>query len=131
MFHEDTIDTFYMLGNSTVLLVLIIFYILAILFYNLFGMMVTQTYSAVYRTIMEAVRTMCIWIVNIIIYFFDHSHGEKITWASLVELIGFIILLFGNFLFNKVIRLKCFYYEDTQSTEAVPLVENPAEKSDV
>ena len=131
MFHEDTIDTFYMLGNSTVLLVLIIFYILAILFYNLFGMMVTQTYSAVYRTIMEAVRTMCIWIVNIIIYFFDHSHGEKITWASLVELIGFVILLFGNFLFNKVIRLKCFYYEDTQSTEAVPLVENPAEKSDV
>ena len=111
-----------MLKNSKSLVVLIIFYILAILFYNLFGMMVTQTYSAVYRTIMEAVRTMCIWIVNIIIYFFDNTHGEKIEWASLVEVVGFAILLFGNFLYNKVIRLGCFYYED-KAAEAVPLVE--------
>ena len=122
MFHEDSIDTFIMFKNSKTLVIMIIFYILAILFYNLFGMMVTQTYSAVYRTIMEAVRTMCIWIVNIIIYFFDNTHGEKIEWASLVEVVGFAILLFGNFLYNKVIRLGCFYYED-KAAEAVPLVE--------
>ena len=114
VFHEDTIDTLRMLKNSTPLMVLIVFYILAILFYNLFGMMVTQTYSAVYRTIMEAVRTMCIWIVNIIIYFFDKSHGEKIEFASLIELIGFLILLWGNFTFNKVFRYSCFYYEDRE-----------------
>ena len=113
VFHEDTIDTFIMLKNNKTLMVMIVFYILAILFYNLFGMMVTQTYSAVYRTIMEAVRTMCIWIVNIIIYFFDKNHGEKIELASLVELIGFVILLWGNFTFNKVIKYKCFRYEDS------------------
>lgn len=113
VFYEDSIDTLHMLKNSKPLMILIIFYILAILFYNLFGMMVTQTFSAVHRTILEAVRTMCIWIVNIIIYYcFDKSHGEKIELASLVELIGFCILLFGNFMFNRVIRFKCFYYED-------------------
>lgn len=114
VFHEDTIQTFYMLAHSKALMWLIIFYILAILFYNLFGMMVTQTFSAVHRTILEAVRTMCIWIVNIIIYFFDHEHGEKIEMASLVELVGFVVLLFGNFMFNKVIRFKCFSYDDQE-----------------
>ena len=106
-----------MIKNSRALLIMVIIYILCILFYNMFGMMVTQTFSAVYRTIMEAVRTLCIWIVNIIIYFFDPNHGEKIEWASLVELIGFAILLTGNFVFNKVLRLKCFWYEDRQPQE--------------
>ena len=119
VFFEDTIETFHMLKNSKPLMILIIFYILAILFYNLFGMMVTQTFSAVHRTILEAVRTMCIWIVNIIIYYgFDKSHGEKIEFASLVELIGFCTLLFGNFMFNRVIRFKCFYYEDQDNKPA-------------
>ena len=116
-FYEDTIDSFIMIKNSRALLIMVIIYILCILFYNMFGMMVTQTFSAVYRTIMEAVRTLCIWIVNIIIYFFDPNHGEKIEWASLVELIGFAILLTGNFVFNKVLRMKCFWYEDRQPQE--------------
>lgn len=128
MFHEDSIDTFIMFKHSQTLVILIIFYILAILFYNLFGMMVTQTFSAVYRTIMEAVRTMCIWIVNIIIYFLDNTHGEKIEWASLVEAIGFVILLLGNFMFNKVMRLPCFYYEDNTTAE---VKESLVEKTEV
>lgn len=114
MFYEDTIDSFVMMKNSRPLVIMVIIYILCILFYNMFGMMVTQTFSAVYRTIMEAVRTLCIWIVNIIIYYFDDTHGEKIEWASLVELIGFLILLTGNFIFNKVLRMGCFWYEDRQ-----------------
>lgn len=115
MFHEDTIDTFIMIGKSTTLQWLVVFYILCILFYNLFGMMVTQTYSAVYRTIMEAVRTLCIWIVNVIIHYFNDKFGEPIDMASIVELVGFCILLTGNFTFNKVFRYKCFYYEDKQN----------------
>lgn len=114
VFHEDTIDTFYMIYQSSLLIWLVIFYILCILFYNLFGMMVTQTYSAVYRTIMEAVRTLCIWIVNVIIHFFLPKFGEPLDGATIVELIGFAILLTGNFTFNKVLRFKCFYYEDKQ-----------------
>lgn len=116
-FYEDTIDSFIMIKNSRALLNMVIIYILCILFYNMFGMMVTQTFSAVYRTIMEAVRTLCIWIVNIIIYYFDPKHGEKIEWASLVELIGFAILLCGNFVFNKVLRIRGLWYEDRQPQE--------------
>lgn len=119
VFHEDTVESFQMIAHSGKLQVLLVFYVLCILFYNLFGMMVTQTYSAVYRTIMEAVRTMCIWIVNIIIFYVlgknnPDNLGEKIDLHSLVELIGFTILLTGNFLFNRVLRLKIFYYEDQQ-----------------
>ena len=115
VFHEDTIDTFVMIKNSHLLQWLVVFYILCILFYNLFGMMVTQTYSAVYRTIMEAVRTLCIWIVNVIIHYCGlPDFGEPLDKASIVELIGFAILLTGNFTFNKVLRFKCFKYEDAQ-----------------
>ncbi|KAK8799677.1 hypothetical protein WA158_006225 [Blastocystis sp. Blastoise] len=118
VFHEDTIDTFLMIGNSNPLLVLVIFYIACILGYNLFGMMVTETYSAVYRTIIEALRTVCIWICNIIIYYAyavptqQYQFGEPIWWNSLVELFGFAFCMTGTFIYNKVLKFKAFEYPE-------------------
>jgi drug/metabolite transporter (DMT)-like permease len=115
-FHEDTIDTFDMIGNSNAILFTAILYVFAILGYNLFGMLVTQSFTAVHRTILEAVRTMCIWVTNLFIYYaITEKHGEKLVAWSAVELLGFVFLLIGLFIYNKVIKvsfLGCKYPED-------------------
>ena len=116
VFHEDTVDTFMMLGNSHTLLVVLIFYIFCCFGYNNFAIMTTETYGAVYRTIVEAARTLCIWLVSIIIYYVTPADatikfGEPIGWKSLVELIGFLFIISGSFTYNKVVKLPCVKYD--------------------
>jgi drug/metabolite transporter (DMT)-like permease len=115
-FHENTLDTFTMMGNSTQIFVTFFIYVFAILGYNLFGMMVTQTFTAVHRTIMEAIRTACIWVTNLFIFYvIDPNYGEKwIDWSYL-QVFGFICLLVGMFIYNKVLRLKFLTYPDESS----------------
>ncbi|KAK8797059.1 hypothetical protein WA158_004269 [Blastocystis sp. Blastoise] len=117
VFHEDTLDTFEMLRNSTPLTYWLIFYIFCCFGYNNFAIMTTETYGAVYRTIIEAARTLCIWIVNIIIYYILKSiygepfFGEGISWNSLIELIGFLFIISGSFTYNKIVKLPCVNYD--------------------
>lgn len=119
--HEDTIDTFKMMKNNKVLIAFVIFYILVILFYNVTGMFVTNITSAVVRTILEGLRTLCIWVVQLIIHYsiyksdYGHHHpdlGEEWTPFSWMQLSGFLLLFTGMLLYNKIIRLPIFKYPE-------------------
>jgi len=113
--YEDTIDTFVMMGNNVGILFTVLFYSTVILCYNLFGMLVTNVTTAVIRTILEAVRTACVWIVNLFIYYvISDSFGEKWTDWSYLQLCGFIFLLCGLFLYNGILRVTGLYYPDQQ-----------------
>ncbi|KAL0215137.1 hypothetical protein P9112_007321 [Eukaryota sp. TZLM1-RC] len=112
-FHEDTIDTLYMLKNNPKIAVTGVIYTLVILGYNLYGMFVTQFFNAILRTILEGLRTGCIWLVNLFIHYtISPAFGETLSWWSLLQLFGFSILLFGMFVNSKVIKLPGFYYEE-------------------
>lgn len=103
---EKTADTFVMLENNHNIIWGTVIYIIAILFYNLFGMRVTQQYTAVHRTILEAIRTGCIWMVDLFIYYtMTRQYGEKWTNWSPVELLGFVFVLTGTFIYNQVIKI--------------------------
>jgi drug/metabolite transporter (DMT)-like permease len=105
---EKTYDTLVMMGNNHNLIWGTIIYIIAILFYNLFGMRVTQQYTAVHRTILESVRTGCIWMTDLFIYYQISSHyGEFWDNWSYVELGGFAFVLTGTFIYNQVIKIPC------------------------
>lgn len=117
--HEDTLDTFLMIKNNTTLIVFVIFYVLVILFYNVTGMFVTNITSAVVRTILEGLRTLCIWVVQLIIYYttkntdYGHKHpdiGEALTPWSAMQLAGFLLLFTGMLTYNKILRLPFFTY---------------------
>jgi drug/metabolite transporter (DMT)-like permease len=110
---EDTLDTFVMLGNSPGILLTIIFYAIVILCYNLFGMLVTNITTAVIRTILEALRTACVWFVNLFIYYvIDKEFGEAWTDWSYLQLCGFLFLLIGLFVYNGIFRIQGLYYPD-------------------
>jgi hypothetical protein len=123
--HEDTADTFAMMGNNAAIIALVILYVLVILAYNLFGMMVTQVSSAVVRTILEAVRTLCIWAVQLIIHYASMNSkwgrkrpdlGEELTLWSILQFAGFLVLVTGTLLYNRIIEVPWFKYPPARGT---------------
>ena len=119
--HEDIKDTFTMIGNSPLLLVFVVLYVFFILCYNIGGMLVTNVFSAVVRTILEGLRTSCIWIVQLIIYYslkdkdYGHKHpdvGEPWTIWSYMQLAGFLMLFACSLFYNRILRLPFFRYPD-------------------
>jgi hypothetical protein len=117
--HEDTIDTFLMLGSEPLLIGLTLLYILAILGLNTFGMILCEITNAVMRTIIEAMRTLCVWVVQILFHYafsrteWGRKHpeiGEEWSVASWLELAGFILLVTGMFVYNGTLRMPCLNY---------------------
>eukprot|EP01106_Pelomyxa_sp_JSP_P000540 TRINITY_DN107_c0_g1_i3.p1 TRINITY_DN107_c0_g1~~TRINITY_DN107_c0_g1_i3.p1 ORF type:complete len:364 (-),score=113.52 TRINITY_DN107_c0_g1_i3:126-1088(-) len=108
---EDTIDTFIMMSHSAVLTGLIVAYATAILCYNMFGMYVTQVFNAVVRTILEALRTACIWVTDLFIYYvISQDFGEYWTNWSYLQLCGFLFLLCGLFVYNRLLMIEGLEY---------------------
>ena len=117
--HEDTIDTFRMIGDNPTLLIWCLLYVFFILLYNVTGMFVTNITSAVVRTILEGLRTLCIWFVQLIIFYsirgttYGNQHstlGEEWTVWSWMQLSGFLLLFTGMLLYNKIIKVPIFKY---------------------
>lgn len=113
---ENTPDTFVMLTHNAELTIIMVIYFFAILFYNYFGMCVTQCLSAVHRTILEAVRTACIWAVDLLLWYvitassFNNRLGEWWTDWSVLELGGFVVMLIGTLTYNDFLLWPGFNY---------------------
>nr|BAN38689.1 hypothetical protein, conserved [Entamoeba histolytica] len=102
---ENTYDSFVCLIHSTPIIITTIIFAIAVLGLNAYGMMVTNAFNAVNRTLFESARTACVWLVMIIIEFCWAGHGEKLSWWSLLELAGFVILFFATLVYNRVVKI--------------------------
>eukprot|EP01105_Mastigella_eilhardi_P006766 TRINITY_DN18307_c0_g1_i1.p1 TRINITY_DN18307_c0_g1~~TRINITY_DN18307_c0_g1_i1.p1 ORF type:complete len:440 (+),score=143.87 TRINITY_DN18307_c0_g1_i1:84-1403(+) len=109
---EDTIDSFQMIFNDWSLALTICAYAAAILCYNMFGMLVTKVTGAVIRTILEGMRTLCIWVCDLFIYYVigNPDFGEKWTEWSYLQMCGFLFLLLGMLVYNGIIRIDGITY---------------------
>ena len=99
---EDTSGALREWSQNSGLWITTILFIISIASYNIIGVTITKYVSAASRTTLDSARTAVIW------GFFVISPGpghEKFVW---LELIGFLMLLFGTFVFNEVIILPCF-----------------------
>lgn len=124
--HEDTLDTFKMIGNSPTLAIFVIIYVFVILLYNVTGMFVTKITSAVVRTILEGLRTLCIWVVQLIIFYsiqntkYGHEHptlGEEWNIWSWMQLSGFLLLFTGMLVYNRIIEVPIFKYPPKENAQ--------------
>jgi drug/metabolite transporter (DMT)-like permease len=128
--YEDTMDTLRMLGKSPLLIGLSVAYVFFILGLNSFAMMVTRITNAVMRTIMECVRTLCVWVAQLILFYsiqpFEYGHhhptlGEAWTEWSWMQLAGFALLITGMLAYNRSLFLPGFDYREPKkdaTTEA-------------
>ena len=63
--------------------------------FNFFGLSVTRTVSATARSTIDTCRTLFIWIVSL------GLGWETFKW---LQIVGFVLLVYGTFLFNDFVR---------------------------
>jgi len=109
VWHEDFIDSFVQLSNSTELCGIAFGYFITILAYNISCNFVTQTLSAVVRSILEACRTLGVWAASLCLYYVFNSKSVGEAWSawSWLELGGFAILLLGTVSYKGLVKLPC------------------------
>eukprot|EP00930_Biecheleria_cincta_P102779 TRINITY_DN94603_c0_g1_i1.p1 TRINITY_DN94603_c0_g1~~TRINITY_DN94603_c0_g1_i1.p1 ORF type:complete len:395 (-),score=53.40 TRINITY_DN94603_c0_g1_i1:13-1197(-) len=136
--YENALESFGMLAGSRDLLIFVMFYLCSISFFNFFGVTISGQLSAVHRTLNDALRTIIIWVVEIIV-FYTISEEFGVGWKAhtYLQLIGFALLVLGNLLQNAIVKIPGFKYEDdraaatgqrlTESTTgtSMPLVDDP------
>jgi len=116
---EDTADTVVMLENSADLRNLVAVYIFSCATYNVAGMMVTDSLSAVHRTMLEASRTALIWAVDLSVHYFidpASSFGEAWMPYSWVQLFGFAFLICGQLVYSAILKIPKLYYPREKAT---------------
>jgi hypothetical protein len=71
---------------------------------------VSKRLSAVHRVVIDACRTISVWVTMIIVYYSSHDrYGEPWFTYSYIQVIGFVFVIFGTFSYNKVINLDKIY----------------------
>jgi len=71
----------------------------SIAFFNFFGLSVTRQVSATARSLTDTCRTLAIWIVSL------GLGWEKLLFPiSLLQVLGFSLLVYGTFLFNNLVK---------------------------
>ncbi|KAJ7090047.1 hypothetical protein C8R43DRAFT_1050460 [Mycena crocata] len=67
--------------------------------FNYFGLSVTRHVSATARSLTDTCRTLSIWIISL------GLGWEKLLWPiSLLQVLGFSLLVYGTFLFNNLVN---------------------------
>ncbi|KAE8979963.1 hypothetical protein PF005_g23856 [Phytophthora fragariae] len=108
--HEDFVDSFVQVKNSPTLVGLILAYIVAVGTLNVTGNYVTKHLSAVMRSIAETLRTLGVWTLSLFVYYVVQwqgaaSPGEQWTTYSWLELLGFILMVYGTLAYKQLIHL--------------------------
>lgn len=70
--------------------------------FNFVGLVITKYSGAVLRVVLEALRTILIWILSLIIGFESLKPAPKLV----IEICGFLLLILGNLIYNKIIVIK-------------------------
>lgn len=98
--YENIVDAFVQVGQAPGLLALIIAYIFSIAFFNFFGLSVSKTLSTIHRTLIDACRTIFVWVTSIILFYAGTPFGEGWGKWSWLQLVGFLFLIVGTALYN-------------------------------
>eukprot|EP00884_Botryococcus_braunii_P021063 jgi/Botrbrau1/7640/Bobra.0159s0086.1 len=69
--------------------------VVSIAFFNFFGISVTKSLSGAARATIDAVRTLLVWMVSLLIGW-EHFHA--------LQVVGFVVLISGSSLYNELIR---------------------------
>lgn len=105
-------------GQNGSLIAFIIIGIFSIALFNLCGVSVTKYINALARSLADVTRTVLIWLIGIIVTVTAGRYYPNYDWeltsagAIIVQFVGFIVLVFGNLIYNKIIKIKIFMDED-------------------
>jgi drug/metabolite transporter (DMT)-like permease len=98
---EDTMRAFRDYDDKKVLITLSVCICLSIALFNGFGVSVTKNASAAQRSTIDTSRTVLIWIFFMAV----PVYGKQLEHFKVLQLFGFILLVFGTLVFNEILIL--------------------------
>lgn len=110
-FMESPVAYFKEAVSSGSLLFFCILGVFSIATFNVTGVTVTKYINALARSITDVTRTILVWTIGIIITATAGANYPNFEWeliktgAIIVEFMGFIILVAGNLIYNKIINI--------------------------
>lgn len=123
---EDIVDAFYMLVHSWKVAAVVLADATMMLFYNVFGMEVTENLSAVHRVVIETLRTLCVWVADLLIYyvFSGGTLGEAWTKYSVLQLLGFALLIAGTLVYNYDNLIADYKMRSKKSAQTIDVLDD-------
>lgn len=99
---EDPLDAFYMLFHSWAVVGVVCADMALMLLYNVCGMEVTNNLSAVSRVVIETLRTLFVWLCDLILFYVISRGrlGEAWTPYSYLQAFGFALTVAGTICYN-------------------------------
>jgi drug/metabolite transporter (DMT)-like permease len=104
---EHSVESFQMLLSSQTLTILWFGFIFVSFAYNVTGLLVTSFTSAINRAIYEALRAIGVWVLSVAVYYIWDGRigGERVTRMSSIQGLGFVLMVLGSFIYNRLLRL--------------------------
>jgi len=116
-FSDNVFDAVTQMKNQPIFFWENVTFLLSISFYNFFGLSLTRYLSTVHRTLIDACRTVTVWLFQVLLFYIGlKDAGEELGWWSIFQFIGFIFLVSGTIVYNEVVKVPCSTYEDEINT---------------
>eukprot|EP00437_Effrenium_voratum_P043306 CAMPEP_0181468900 /NCGR_PEP_ID=MMETSP1110-20121109/37726_1 /TAXON_ID=174948 /ORGANISM="Symbiodinium sp., Strain CCMP421" /LENGTH=360 /DNA_ID=CAMNT_0023593759 /DNA_START=26 /DNA_END=1105 /DNA_ORIENTATION=+ len=110
---EDEYNAVQLLRSSSSLSGLMLLYTFSCATYNMSGIAVTGALSAVHRVMLEALRTLIVWIFGLSVHYLVDPKsliGEVWTAWSWLEVVGFVLLVLGQMIYGEMLKVPGLYY---------------------
>jgi len=107
---ESIDDTWTMFSSNPIIYALALTFPITVSGLFISGAYVTKLMSAVHNALTTIITNMIVWILAIIVHYIDHNRGEKLTTLSLVQLLGFAIVLTSSLAYDSILRFPFFTY---------------------
>merc|ERR1712032_1692319 len=99
---ENTQDSFQLATSNHMLMSLLIIQVFSAFAYNYAGMSVTGNFSAVFRTVLETMRTLGVWAVDLFLFYMHVGGlGEEWTKYSIIQAGGFAVLVAATLTYSR------------------------------
>lgn len=102
LYLEATIFAFKQMFDKIPMFFLMIFQTFSVCGFNFFGIMLVKMSSSSTRAVMDNTRTILVWLFFI---FVPMTNGETLESFVWLQLVGFIILLFGQVIYNSILKI--------------------------
>lgn len=102
--HEDSFDSWHMITHSRALPIVLLIDMFALLSYNFAGMCVTGSLGAVFRTVLETMRTLFVWLTDLLLWYTPlgfSTLGESWNKYSWLQALGFAVLVSGTLVYSR------------------------------
>jgi hypothetical protein len=99
---DNSVETLRQLGDNYWLIIFMIGLLITHAMYNGFGVSVTKYASSAQRSTLNSCKTVVVWVFFLL---FQGPGHEKFLW---LQLVGFMLVIFGSLVFNEIIVFPFF-----------------------